>query len=303
MRVGFLGLGIMGEPMAANLVRHGVDLTVWNRSDAAADRITRLGGVRATTPLQVVAECDVTIEMLATESAIEQVLEPGTNRFARAVRGRGLVHMSTTSPVYSSRLAERVAAAGGWYVEAPVSGSRTPARDGHLVAMVAGDDDRLDAIEPVLTAMCRSTLRCGRPPAATTMKLAVNTYLLPVVTALAEAWHFAERSGLDLEVFARAIREGQMSSPIAGVKLDRLLGGDFSPQAAVLDVLKNGDLIADAARAGGIAVPILQGSRELFAEAVAAGFGGLDMVGVLRAIEGRSERLTPRPGLGRTDRA
>ena len=89
-----------------------------------------------------------------------------------------------------------------------------------------------------------------------------------------------------------------MSSPIAGVKLERLLDGDFSPQAAVLDVLKNGDLIAEAARIGDIAVPILQSSRELFAEAVVAGFGDLDMVGVLRAIEARSERLTPRPGLG-----
>lgn len=282
--VGFLGLGLMGEPMATNLLARGFEVVVWNRSEPATERLRRAGARRADTALAALAQCPVTIEMLASEAVIQAVLDPGGDAFAEAIRGRGLIHMSTTAPAYSAELGSRVQAAGGWYVEAPVSGSRTPAQQGALVAMVAGDPDRIDSVTPVLQAMCRLVLRCGTPPAATTMKLAVNTYLVSVVTALAEAWHFADRQGLDLAVFADAIRSGQMCSPIAAVKLDKLLTGDFAAQAALWDVLKNSQLITDAARGASIHLPLLSAGHALLADAVAAGLGDQDMVGVVQAL-------------------
>jgi 3-hydroxyisobutyrate dehydrogenase len=289
MLIGFIGTGLMGEPMAANLVRAGFDVRVWNRSRSAPARLEAAGATRGENPCDVLRRCEATIVMLSTEDVITDVLRPGSDEFRTAVAGRGLVHMGTTSADFSADLGEAVRRAGGWYAEAPVSGSRTPAEMGQLVAMAAGDDDRLDELEPVLAAMCHRVLRCGPPPAGTRMKFAVNIYLIGLVTALAEAYHFARAVHLDLPTFVEAVNSGQMACPIAAVKLDKLQRGDLSPQAAIPDVYKNSRLIGEAARRARLGTPLLDTCHELYREAVENGFADLDMVGVLRAIEMRTD--------------
>jgi 3-hydroxyisobutyrate dehydrogenase len=299
MRVGFIGLGLMGEPMATNLARAGHDLWVWNRSEPAIARLAALGASRAESPWHVVGRSDATVVMLSTEQVIEDVLQPKGSSFAEAIAGRGLVHMGTTSPDFSSRLGESVRANGGWYVEAPVSGSRAPAQTGQLVAMAAGDEVHLDELDDMFGAMCRLVLRCGAPPSAMRMKFAVNIYLIAVVTALAEAYHFAQAHDLHLEVFATAINSGQMASPIAAVKLDKLQRGDFSPQAAIPDVYRNNRLIAEAARRARLSTPVLDACHDLFRETTEQGLDELDMIGVLRAIQLRTDRIrTAQPPAG-----
>ena len=288
MQVGFIGLGLMGEPMAANVRRHGIPLTVWNRSRPAADRLVEAGATRAATAYEVVGSCDATIVMLADAEAVARVLAPAGATFRAAVRGRGIVHMGTTDPSFSAWLDARVRESGGWYVEAPVSGSRVPAAAGTLVAMTAGPSDRLDELATVFEAMCAQVLRCGLPPKATQMKLAINVLLIDMVTALAEAWQFAERQGLDLATFAEAVRSGQLSAPVVKVKLDKLTDNDLTPQAALADVLRNAELIRSAAREAGVPVPVLEACHGLLVDAVGSGLGPLDMVGVVRAFPGRA---------------
>lgn len=289
MRIGFIGLGLMGEPMATHVLAAGFELLVWNRSTAAADRLRAAGAEVADEPLEVLSACDATIIMLSTEDVACEVLQPQSPDFRTAIRGHGLIHMATTSAEFSAALHSLVAAAGGWYVEAPVSGSRAPAEAGRLVAMAAGDDDRLDEMQPVLASMCTNIVRCGRPPAGTRMKFAVNVFLIGLVTSLAESYHFAQAQQLDLGTFATAINSGQMASPIAGVKLDKLLRGDLSPQAGIPDVFKNNELIADAARGARLATPVLDACHELYRDALDGGFAGLDMIGVIRALELRTD--------------
>lgn len=281
MRLGFIGLGLMGEPMAANLRRAGIPLTVWSRSPDPCARLAGLGADVAAGPTAVLAASDATIVMLAHEQAIEATLEPGGRDFGDAVRGHGVVHMGTVSPAYSAQLDRSVRTAGGWFVEAPVSGSRRPAEAGELVAMVAGPTDRIDGLTPALETMCRLVLRCGEPPSATRMKLAVNTLLIGMVTALAESWRLAGRLGLDHEVFAEAVRSGQLAAPVVLTKLDKLLAGDLSPQAGLADVRRNAQLIAAEAAAAETPVPLLAAALTLLDAAVAAGHADLDMVGVL----------------------
>src|SRR5579884_3790722 len=139
MSVAFLGLGHMGEPMAANLVRAGLDLIVWNRTARSSERLVALGARAAPTARDALRGCTVALLMLANDAAIDEVLERGSAGFLGNVAGRTIVHMGTTSPEYSRHLAEDVADAGGRYVEAPVSGSRTPAENGALIAMLAGE--------------------------------------------------------------------------------------------------------------------------------------------------------------------
>jgi 3-hydroxyisobutyrate dehydrogenase len=285
--VGFIGLGVMGRPMALNLARAGRRPLVWNRTPARAEPVVAAGGRLAASPARVLAESEVTMLMLADEAATDEVLGRGTAAFA-GVDGRTIVHMGTTSPEWSRGLEAEVRAAGGAYVEAPVSGSRQPAEAGALVAMLAGEPEAVDVVRPLLEPMCREAVDCGPVPGGLLMKLAVNLYLITMVTGLTEAAHFAERHGLDLERFVAILDAGPMASPVSRGKAAKLLAGDFSVQAACLDVLKNNRLVAEAARRAGIASPLLDVSHQLFGEAVTLGHAGEDMIAVLRAIEART---------------
>ena len=295
MKVGFIGLGNMGLPIALNLVRAGTDLVVWNRSEPARDAVRTVGARVAETPGQVFGEAEVVFMMLANGEVIDAVLERGTPRFGELVRGRTVVHMGTTAASYSLHLATDTAAAGGRYVEAPVSGSRVPAEAGQLVGMVAGPDDAVDVVLPLLEPACSSVVRCGQVPKATQMKLAVNLFLITEVAGLVEAFHFAEGNGLDLELFRSVVDAGPMASAVSRLKLRKLVSGDFTVQASISDVFYNNRLIADAARSAHVATPLLDACHQLFEEAERLGHGREDMAGVLHAFEALTLRRSTDP--------
>jgi 3-hydroxyisobutyrate dehydrogenase len=290
-RLGFAGLGLMGEPMARNLVRAGTPLTVWNRSPERAAALGAAGATVAPDVAALFAASDVVILMLVDAAAIDAVLGRGGTGlgrggagFADLVAGRTVVTMGTTSPAYSAGLAADVRAAGGRYVEAPVSGSAGPAGSGDLVAMLAGDEADLDVLEPLLKPMCRQTVRAGAVPNALLTKLAVNVYLVTTVAALAESVHFAQRHGLDPDVFRAVLDAGPMASRVSRDKLAAMLDAQFSPNAAIRDVLANCDLIVAAAGTAGLDSPLLTAARALYARTAALGHGDLDMAAVLTAL-------------------
>jgi 3-hydroxyisobutyrate dehydrogenase len=286
VRVGFLGLGVMGQPMALNLARAGTPLVVWNRTSARCAPLRAAGAVVAASPAEVFASARTVLLMLADETAIDATLGRGTPAFGARVGGHTVVHMGTTAPGYSRSLEADVRAAGGCYVEAPVSGSRKPAEDGRLVAMLAGD--AAEEVRPLLAPMCHETTVCGPVPNALLMKLAVNLYLITMVTGLAEAAHFAERHGLDLRQFTAVLDVGPMASSVSRGKAAKLVAGDFAVQASIANVLTNNRLVAEAARHAGVASPLLDVCHALYGEAAALGHDQSDMVAVLRAIEART---------------
>ncbi|MGQ4333730.1 NAD(P)-dependent oxidoreductase [Streptomyces hayashii] len=299
MPVGFIGLGVMGRPMAANLARAGTPLVVGNRTQGRCEPLRALGAEVAPSPGGFFDRAATVILMLADETAIDDVLGRGTPVFASRVAGHTVVHMGTTSAEYSAGLQRDVRTAGGRYVEAPVSGSRVPAERGELVGMLAGDDDAVAAVRPLLAPLCRETFDCGPVPGALLMKFSVNLFLITLVTGLAEAFHFAERHGLDRRLLRDVLDAGPMASAVSRVKGPKLLERDFSVQAAAADVLKNNRLIADAAREAGLASPLLDVCHALYGETVAQGHGGEDMAAVLRALEARTEAVLP-PGTSAT---
>ncbi|MEU6322510.1 NAD(P)-dependent oxidoreductase [Streptomyces sp. NPDC047009] len=288
MDVGFIGLGVMGQPMALRLARSGMPLVVWNRTSARTAPLRAAGAEVAADPGEVFARTDVVILMLADDLAIDSTLGRGTPDFARRVAGRVVVHMGTTSPGYSRDLEADVRAAGGSYVEAPVSGSRVPAENGQLVAMLAGQEAAVDLVRPLLAPMCHETFLCGPAPNALLMKLSVNLFLITLVTGLSEAYHFADRHGLDRRLFLDVLDAGPMASGVSRMKAPKLRERDFAVQAAAQDVLKNNRLIAEAARKTGVASPLLDVCHALFEETVSLGYGDEDMVAVLRALEART---------------
>lgn len=287
MTAGFIGLGVMGEPMAHNLLRSGAPLVVWNRSSEKSKAIEAAGASVACSARDVFARATIVMLMLADELAIDDVLERRSTAFASNVAGRTIVQMGTISAEFSAELEADIVDAGGSYVEAPVSGSRKPAEDANLIAMVAGERDAVSQALPLVRTMCSDAILCGAVPNASLMKFAVNVFLITMVTGLAEAVHFAQRHGLDMEAFRAVLDGGPMASAVSRGKLAKLLSGDFRVQAAIFDVLKNNRLIAGAARLAGIASPLLDVCHELFGETFDLGLETDDMIAVIRAIEAR----------------
>lgn len=288
-RIGFIGLGVMGTPMALNLARAGTPLVVWSRRADACEPLRAAGAQVANGAAAVFEQARTVVLMLADDDAVDAVLARGTPEFATRMRDRTLVVMGTSSPGYSRALEAEVRAAGGRYVEAPVSGSRKPAEAGQLVGMLAGDGDVVEAVRPLLAPVCRETIVCGAVPSALLMKLSVNLFLITMATGLAEAFHFAQRNGVDLERLRAVLDAGPMASDVSRVKLQKLVAGDYSVQAAIADVLKNNRLVAEAARAAGIASPLLDACHALYGETLALGHGREDMVAVVHALEARTD--------------
>lgn len=294
MDIGFIGLGVMGQPMALNLARAGMPLTVWNRTPHRCGPLRTAGAHVAADVDEVFDRCRVVVLMLAHEAAVDAVLRRHTPGLRGLVAGRTVVHMGTTSPGHSQALEAAIRAAGGRYVEAPVSGSRTPAQAGQLVGLMAGDPVAVAEVRPLLRPMCQEVFVCGAVPTALQMKLAVNLFLITQVTGLAEAAHFAAQHGLDMQQFRAILDAGPMASSVSRIKLPKLVEREFSVQAAIDDVYKNNRLIAEAARRAGIASPLLDACLALYGETVALGHGQLDMAAVVHAIEARTRAV---PGI------
>ena len=275
--------------MALNLARSGTALTVWNRSPNKTEPLRAAGVTVATSPGELFKLTSAVILMLADEEAIDSVLRRGTPEFGLMIAQHTIIHMGTTSPEYSRDLEADIHEAGGGYVEAPVSGSRKPAERGELVAMLAGERGCIEAVRAMLQPMCREMIQCGAVPSALVMKLAINLFLITMVTGLAEAVHFADRHALDMEQFLAVLNAGPMASSVSGVKGQKLVARDFTVQASIDDVLKNNRLVAQAARASKLASPLLDVCHTLYAETAALGHGQCDMAAVLRAIEARTD--------------
>jgi 3-hydroxyisobutyrate dehydrogenase len=292
MQVGFIGLGIMGQPMALNLVRAGRSLTVWNRTPARVESLRAAGARVAPTPGAVFRVADVVIMMLVDATAIDSVLGRGTPQLARHVNQRLIVHMGTTAPGYSAALEADIRGAGGEYVEAPVSGSKTPAEAGELLAMVAGDDAALGKVRDLFSPMCRDVMECGAVPNATLTKLGSNLLLIAMVTGLAEAMHFANQNRLPVQRLVDAVLGGPLASDVTRVKAPKLAARDFDTQASIRNVLENAKLVHDAAAVAGASTPLLSECVSLYREACELGAAELDMVAVIQALEARATDST-----------
>lgn len=288
MSVGFIGLGKMGAPMAANLLRAGIPLIVWNRNADKSKTLEAVGAQVAASVAELFASTSIILMMLLDEQAIDAVLERGTARFDALVSGKTLVTLGTTSAEYSSGLELDLLRAGGHYVEAPVSGSRVPAERGTLVGMVAGDSVSVAAVMPLLEPLCAKAFKCGLVPSAVRTKIAVNHFLILMVAALGETVASARAVGVDLSVLQEVLDAGPMASDVSRLKFDKLIRGDFSPQASVKDAGKIARLALTQTTAGGARAPLMECCVELYRSAEDIGWQDLDMIAATRTLEERA---------------
>lgn len=285
MKVGFVGIGHMGEPMARNLLRAGIPVTVWNRSPEKCEGLIDIGATQAASLQDLFKSATTVLLMLFDSAAIDAVLGRTTPTFAARVSGKIIVHLGTTSPEYSRELELDVIAAGGAYVEAPVSGSRQPAEQGQLIGMVAGHEGAVERILPLLAPLCARVFRCGLVPGALRMKLAANHYLIGMVTVLAETTYAARGARVDLQTLRQVLDAGPMASIVSRTKLDKLVSRDFSPQAAIRDVSTITELVLGQCEGSGQDTPLIRQCALLYQQALAEGHGDKDMAAVIHAFE------------------
>lgn len=285
-KVGFIGLGTMGLPMARNLARHGITLNVWNRTQKAPDAFPGGCDVEfARSPRAVLRGSRTSILMLLNQDAVEEVLERDTAAFAENVQGKTIIGMGSVDPIYSVGLASDIAQAGGTYLEAPVSGSRVPAENGQLVCLLGGDHAVADAVAPLLRPMCKDQIYCGAAGDALRMKLAINLFLCSSLVALAEATNFARKGGLPLDKFKQAVAAGPLSSDFVTIKLPKMIESDFGLQAGVADAHTSTCLIRTEAARLCSATPQLDVSSDLYARAAEALGPKVDMSSVIAVLD------------------
>ncbi|MEJ5914993.1 NAD(P)-dependent oxidoreductase [Pseudokineococcus sp. 1T1Z-3] len=274
--VAVLGLGPMGAPVAANLLRADVDLTVWNRTAARADQLVEAGARRAETVADV--DADVVLSLLPD---VPQLLEHLTDDVLAAWgrRGTTLVVMSTTSPGRVRDLADRCEPVGVHVVDAPMSGGDKGAREATLSLMVGATEPDMERVRPVLEVLGTTVVHLGGPGAGSVAKLCNQVVVAGTVTLLAEALALAARSGVDPGQVTRVLAGGLAASAVLDQKRDKLVGREYSLGGSVRNQVKDLDYAAAAAADAGLTLPLLEAVSQAFRD-VAAEHGDDDHTAV-----------------------
>ncbi|OAA43446.1 3-hydroxyacid dehydrogenase/reductase [Beauveria brongniartii RCEF 3172] len=286
MRVGFMGLGFMGTPMALNLAQK-FPLTVWNRTAAKYEPFRCTSATIADSPAAVLRGSDVVFTMLVNEAAYRAVLDQD---FTDALRGKTIINTSSVSVAFSQYLDEQVRRGGGRYLEMPVSGSRVPAEQGQLVGMLAGDGDEARRVAPLLEEITKAAVYCGAAiGAGLRTKFATNLFLITMTAGLAESMNLARAQGLDVDAFGRVLDAGPMASAYSKLKVAKMIAEDWSPQAAMQDCSNVTQLVQEAAAEVGAQTPLMTVCNALYKDAVERGFGGDDMIAIHKVMTPRTK--------------
>jgi len=283
--VGFVGLGVMGRPMARNLVRAGHRVVVWNRSAEPAAELAAVGATVARTPAELAAAAPVVLTMLPDLPQVDEVLHRDDGLLGGMGRGSVLVVMGTVSPVDVRDLGDRLEPAGVSVVDAPVSGGDVGAEQATLSIMAGGRPHDVAPVRLLLEAMGTTVDHLGPLGAGQLAKACNQIVVAATITALSEALVLARRGGLDAQRVFAVLGGGLAGSRVLEVKGPKLLGGDFRPGGAAAFQHKDLGFALAAARAEGVALPLTALVDQLFGAACWNGFGDDDHSVVVRVIE------------------
>jgi 3-hydroxyisobutyrate dehydrogenase-like beta-hydroxyacid dehydrogenase len=281
---GFIGLGLMGGPMAANLARAGFPLTVWNRTSSKSEPLRELGAQVASDAAGVAAASDVLITMVSDDVALEDLLF-GAGAAAAALRpGAVVIDMSTTSPACMESVAGRLAERDVRLVDAPVFGSTEPATTGDLWAVVGADGDDLARVRPQLDAMCGTVFHLGPVGAGSLMKVSGNLVVTGMIALLAESLTLGTRGGLDPRAMLDVLDAIDFTSPVWKGKGSLVVEEDYAPRFPLRHALKDVRLARSVAATHGLDLRVVAGAEEEYAAAVGSGHQDEDVMAVVHAV-------------------
>jgi len=289
-RIGFVGPGIMGAPMAANLVRAGYEVVGYGRSERGRQRVADAGAKPAASVAEAAADADVVVTMLPDSPDVEQVVlgDDGVLDSARA--GTLLVDMSTVRPDTARAVAEAADERGVHALDAPVSGGEQGAVDGALSIMVGGEAEDFEAARPLFEAVGRTIVHVGPAGAGQTVKAANQLLVAGTIALVSEAVVLLEASGVDAEKGLQVLAGGLAGNKILDKKAASMLAREFRPGFRVELHHKDMGIAQDSARAADVSLPMTALASQLVAAAQASGLGSLDHSALLQVVESLSGR-------------
>lgn len=285
-RLGFIGLGRMGKPMAANLLKAGFKVTVHNRSQAAVNELVEAGAQRATNPAEVARNSDIVLLCLPMPADVELVVTGRDGVLDSLEQGKVIVDCSTIDPATSRKLAQTSAERGVTFLDAPVSGGTTGAQAGTLTIMVGGDEPVYQRVKPALDAMGKNIFYVGPSGNGSVTKM-INQLLVGITTsAVAEAYVLGAKAGMDTQLLFDVLSTGFADSRIMRRNVpDFYLKQNWQPGFAIDLLMKDVTLAAALGDEKGVSTPMLDRAIERLKEVQAAGLGSLDMSGVAKYAE------------------
>ncbi|BFZ15096.1 hypothetical protein BsWGS_18135 [Bradybaena similaris] len=301
LRIGFLGLGIMGQGMVMNLLRSGHEVTVWNRTATKCREFVKAGALKGNNPADVVQSCDITFTCVADSTAVRDIMFGNMGVLDGISKGKCYVEMSTVDEETVQDVADAIMARGGAFLEAPVCGSRVPALEGQLLILCSGDRKLFDDCYSCFEAMGKKSFYLGNEVGiATRLKLIHNMILGNIVASLAEAMALAEKVGIDLEDFAEVLSLGSMACHTVKHKSQAILSARYEPHFPLQHQQKDLRLVLGLGDSVEQPLYLAAAANELFKKARRMGFGEGDVAAVFKAANefGTSEQSD---SAGKTD--
>jgi len=283
--IGFLGLGIMGSAMAANLIKAGFNVTVWNRNAAKCAELVALGAHQGDSPKAVAASCDITFAMVSDPEAALALCQ-GANGVAAGIgSGRGYVDMSTVDDKTSKSISEQIIKAGGRFLEAPVSGTKKPAEDGTLIILAAGDPSLYNDAKAAFDVMGKMSPYLGEVGQGANMKLVVNMMMGGMLSIFSEGMSLGEKAGLDGQQILDILEAGAMANPMFKGKGAMLLHENYSTSFPLKHMQKDMRLAIALGDQLEQPLPTAAIANEAFKQAIKTGYAEEDIAAVYKVIK------------------
>jgi 2-hydroxy-3-oxopropionate reductase len=284
LKIGFIGLGIMGTPMAGHLIKAGHELSLFSLPKVP-DELIQAGGKACASGKEVAQNADIIIVMVPDTPDVGKVLFSEGGVAEGLSKGKVIVDMSSISPVETKQYAEKIEALGCEYLDAPVSGGDVGAKNATLSIMCGGKQSTFDRVKPVLEVMGKNITLVGGTGDGQTCKVANQIVVALTINAVAEGLLFAARAGADPAKVREALLGGLATSRILDILGERMIKRTFDPGFRIVLHQKDLNLALTAARQLGLALPATSTAQQLFSGCVAHGGGAWDHSGMVRALE------------------
>ncbi|MEZ5344963.1 MAG: 2-hydroxy-3-oxopropionate reductase [Pyrinomonadaceae bacterium] len=289
VKIGFIGLGIMGKPMVRNLLKAGYKPLVFNRSRAAVDELLEEGALAGESAKDVAGRCDIVITMLPDTPYVEAVVSGEGGIMEGAREGLLIVDMSTISPVVTRRLAAEAAEKGVKMIDAPVSGGDKGAIAGTLSIMAGGDAEDFERVKPVFEAMGKTIVHCGPVGAGQTVKACNQIVVAVVIEAISEALVLGSKAGVDPKVVLEVLSGGLAQTKVMDMRGPTMIEHNFAPGFKAKLHLKDLNIILETAEEYGVGLPVTKIVSGMFKELTEKDRGDLDHSSLLLVIEELSD--------------
>jgi 3-hydroxyisobutyrate dehydrogenase-like beta-hydroxyacid dehydrogenase len=284
-KIGLIGLGHMGKPMARNLHKASAAVTVSSRSPGPVDELAGEGLATVRTPREVAAATDIVIIMVTDTAGVDQVLHGPDGVIAGLAPSKSVIDMGTTKVRETRDWAGEVAAAGATYIDAPVSGGQVGAEQGSLSIMAGCSAEALERVRPVFEVLGRTITHIGDIGAGQVAKTANQAIVAVTLAAVAEGLTLAERAGVDPGKVREALQGGFAESRVLDLHGGRMVERLFEPGGPARVQLKDVDQALELAEQVGLETPTLSGNQKLWQKMIDHGWGDLDQAGIIRVIE------------------